>query len=250
MTGTVFDIREMTVHDGEGVRVTVFMKGCPLRCEWCHNPEGLYAKPQILYKKVKCMDCGLCKRGCAHEECQPFGRCLHVCPNDCLSLCGEEYTPERLAKKIMAYKPIFDACGGGVTFSGGEPLMQWEFLSHVIDKLQGIHVAVETSGFASEKVFLDMLAKVDFVYMDIKIFDSELHKKHTGADNFCIKDNFKLLQSSGKPYVIRTPLIKGKTDGVENLCAIQAFIGDSLWEKLPENELSMVKRKNLTWNNM
>ena len=241
MTGMVFDIREMTVHDGEGVRLTVFMKGCLLRCEWCHNPEGLYSKQQILYKKVKCMDCGLCKRSCMHEECQPFGRCLHVCPNDCLSLCGEEYTSERLAKKIMAYKPIFDACGGGVTFSGGEPLMQWDFLSQTIDKLDGIHTAIETSGYASEGIFKEMLAKIDFVYMDIKLFDSELHKKYTGVDNAIIKNNFHILQASGTPYCIRTPLIKGSTDTEENLQAIKRFIGDSPWEKLPENALAKSK---------
>ena len=231
MTGTVFDIREMTVHDGDGVRLTVFMKGCPLRCEWCHNPEGLSAKPQILYKKPKCTDCGLCKRGCKHEECQPFGRCLHICPNDCLTLCGEEYTPESLARKINGYKRIFDACGGGVTFSGGEP----------IDRLDGIHTAIETSGFASEQVFREMLAKIHFVYMDIKLFDGDLHKRYTGVDNGLIKNNFRILQESGSAYCIRTPLIKGKTDTEENLRKIKAFIGNSPWETLPENPLAKSK---------
>ena len=114
MTGIVFDVKEMAVHDGDGVRLTVFMKGCPLRCEWCHNPEGLSAQPQILYKSAKCLDCGLCRRACEHEDCQPFGRCLHICPKDCLSLCGEEFSVERLAGKIIQYKAIFDACGGDV----------------------------------------------------------------------------------------------------------------------------------------
>ena len=241
MTGRVFDIREMTVHDGDGVRLTVFMKGCPLRCEWCHNPEGLEIKPQILYKRVKCVECGLCKRECGHKECQPFGRCLHICPNDCLTLCGEEYTPERLAKKIMVYKPIFDSCGGGVTFSGGEPLMQWEFLAKTIEKLDGIHTAIETSGFSSEKTFQEMLAKIDFVYMDIKIFDGALHKKYTGMDNAIIKNNFRILQASGTPYCIRTPLIKGITDTAENLKKIKDFIGNSTWEQLPENTLAKSK---------
>ena len=241
MTGIVFDIREMTVHDGDGVRVTVFLKGCPLHCTWCHNPEGLEKQPQVLYKKAKCTNCGLCKKLCTHTECQPFGRCLHICPNDCLSLCGEEYTPKQLAEKILGYKRLFNACGGGVTFSGGEPLMQWEFLSETLKYLDGIHTAIETSGYASEKVFQEMLSKIDFVYMDIKLFDSDLHKKYTGVNNECIKNNFKLLQKSGKPYIIRTPLIKGITDGQENLRAIQAFIGDAPWEKLPENPLAKAK---------
>ena len=240
MTGTIFDLKEMAVHDGDGVRLTVFMKGCPLRCKWCHNPEGLSFQSQLLYKKKKCVECGLCKKVCAHEECQPFGRCLHICPNDCLTLCGEAYTPEGLAKKITAYKPIFDACGGGVTFSVGEPLAQWEFLSKTIDCLDGIHTTIETSGYASEKTFQEMLEKIDFVYMDIKLFDKDLHKKYTGADNERIKSNFRILKSSGKPYCIRTPLIKGVTDTEENLQAIKQFIGDSPWEKLPENVLKKV----------
>lgn len=241
MTGTVFDIREMTVHDGKGVRLTVFMKGCPLRCKWCHNPEGLSFQRQLLYKKKKCVDCGLCKKGCTHEDCQPFGRCLHVCPNDCLTVCGEEYTPERLAKKITAYKPIFDACGGGVTFSGGEPLAQWEFLSETIEKLGGIHTAIETSGFSNESTFREMLKMIDFVYMDFKIFETNLHKKYTGVHNDIIKKNFRILQESGKSYCVRTPIIKGKTDSPENLQKIKEFIGDSPWERLPENPLTNVK---------
>ena len=241
MTGTVFDFKEMAVHDGAGVRLTVFMKGCPLRCVWCHNPEGLKQEPQILYSRVKCIDCGLCKRACGHIECQPFGRCLHICPRNCLRLCGEKYSVNELADKIVRYQSIFDACGGGVTFSGGEPLMQWEFLSQVIDKLQGIHIAVETCGFASEDIFRRMLEKVDFIYMDIKLLDGELHKRYTGVDNALIKANFQQLYRSGKPYVVRTPLIQGITDNRENLLAIQGFIGDSPWEKLPENTFAKAK---------
>ena len=119
--------------------------------------------------------------------------------------------------------------------------MQWEFLSETLKYLDGIHTAIETSGYARENVFQEMLSKIDFVYMDIKLFDSNLHKKYTGVHNECIKNNFKLLQKSGKPYIIRTPLIKGITDGQENLRAIQAFIGDSPWEKLPENPLAKAK---------
>lgn len=241
MTGIVFDIREMTVHDGEGVRLTVFMKGCPLHCEWCHNPEGLKKEPQILYKKVKCLDCGLCRRACEHEECQPFGRCLHVCPNDCLQLCGEQYTANDLAEKIQSYKKFFDVCGGGVTFSGGEPLLQWDFLSKVLDKIDGIHTAIETSGYAQETVFQEMLKRLDFVYMDVKFFDNHLHKLYTGVDNTLIKNNFCILQKSGKPYIIRTPLIKGITDNEENLKQIKQFIGNSPWEQLPENALAKSK---------
>ena len=239
--GIVFNIEELTVHDGDGVRVTVFMKGCPLRCSWCHNPEGLKAQPELLYKRVRCAGCGECQKGCEHEDCKPFGRCLHVCPNDCLTVAGERYTPDALAARLNKYKRIFDACGGGVTFSGGEPLIQWEFISEVIDRLDGINVAIETSGYAPRHIFESAVDKLDFIYMDIKLFDSEEHKRHTGCDNTLIKENFLYLRSSGKPFTIRTPLISGITDTPENLDAIGKFIGGANWEKLPENKLAGAK---------
>ncbi len=245
MKGTVFKIEEMTFHDGDGVRVTVFMKGCPLKCVWCHNPEGLEKRPQLLYKRARCKGCGLCLKGCDHTDCKPFGRCLHVCPNDCLSVCGEEYDAETLAKKLLSYKRTFDACGGGVTFSGGEPLLQWAFLSETLDLLKGAHIAIETSGFASEPVFREMLEKIDYVYMDVKIADDELHKKYTGVGNSSILRNFRILKESGKPFTVRTPLISGITDGAENLQKIKELIGDAPWEKLPENKLAKAKYQML-----
>ena len=245
MKGTVFKIEEMTLHDGAGVRLTVFLKGCPLRCAWCHNPEGLRFEPQLLWKRARCADCGLCLQKCNHDDCAPFGRCLHVCPNDSLSVCGEEYDSQTLAKKICSYKRIFDACGGGVTFSGGEPLAQWAFLSETLDGLDGVHTAIETSGYAEERVFREMLEKINFVYMDIKLFDEALHKKYTGVDNALIKNNFEILRKSGVPFTVRTPLIGGITDTEENLRAIENFLDGAPWEKLPENKLAGAKYKML-----
>ena len=239
--GIVFNIEELTVHDGDGVRVTVFMKGCPMRCSWCHNPEGLKAQPELLYKRARCVGCGECQKECEHEDCKPFGRCLHVCPYDCLTVAGERYTPDALAATLNKYKRIFDACGGGVTFSGGEPLMQWEFIAEVIDRLDVINVAIETSGYAPKHIFESAVEKLDFIYMDIKLFDAEAHKRHTGCDNALIKDNFLYLRESGKPFTIRTPLISGITDTKENLSAIKEFIGNAHWEKLPENKLAGAK---------
>ncbi len=241
MTGIVFDLKEMAVHDGDGVRLTVFMKGCPLRCKWCHNPEGLSPQRQLLYKKTKCVNCGLCKKPCLHEDCKKYDRCIHICPNDCLSVCGEEYTPERLAKKILSYKPLFNACGGGVTFSGGEPLYQSEFLFECLSLLNGVHTTVETCGYAEKSVFEKALHAFDFIIMDIKLFDDGLHKKYTGVSNARIKENFRLLAKSGKPYLIRTPLIAGMTDGEDNLKKIREFIGEAAWELLPENHLAKAK---------
>ena len=245
--GIVFNIEELTMHDGDGVRVTVFMKGCPMRCSWCHNPEGLRREPELLYKRIRCASCGACTNvPCSHDECKPFGRCLHVCPNDCLSVAGERYTPERLAKKLNGYKRIFESSGGGVTFSGGEPLMQWDFISEVIDLLDGINVAIETSGYADGEVFKRAIQKLDFIYMDIKLFDPDEHKKHTGCDNELIKRNFLALRASGKSFAIRTPLISEITDTKENLEAIEKFIDGAVWEKLPENKLAGAKYAMLT----
>ncbi len=241
MTGRIFNISELTVHDGEGARVTVFMKGCPLRCEWCHNPEGLSFEKQLTYKRKKCVECGLCRKECEHGECKPFGRCLHVCPNNCLDVCGKDYTLRELVGILNGYGKITEILGGGVTFSGGEPLMQWEFISEIIDNLHGMNTAVETCGYVDGKIFRQAVDKLDFIIMDIKLFDRELHRKYTGVYNDIIKCNFRILQNSGKPYLIRTPLIKGKTDGADNLEKIKDFIGDSDWELVPENKLAKSK---------
>lgn len=247
MTGTIFDIKELAVHDGPGIRVTAFLKGCPLRCLWCHNPEGLSAKPQLMYKSSRCLSCGKCFEPCSHAECQPFGRCLHACPEGLLSVSGEEIDSASLAEKLYESGSILGDAFGGVTFSGGEPLMQHEFLLATISELKkkNVHTCIETSGYAEADVFLKVLDAVDYVIMDIKLADSKLHKKYTGVGNEKILANFKALQESGKPYEIRTPLIPNITDTDENLSAIKTLIGDSVWEKLPYNAMAGAKYKML-----
>ena len=241
MNGIIFDIKEMAVHDGDGVRLTVFMKGCPLRCQWCHNPEGLKPFPELTYKKKKCVKCGQCFVKCEHEECKPFGRCVKVCPVNALAVCGKSFTPIELANLINGHKKILKLTGGGVTFSGGEPLTQWEFIKEVISLIPDIHTAVETCGYVNKGVFTDAISVLDEIIMDIKLFDENEHIKYTGASNKIIKENFLLLKNSGKPYIIRTPLIAGKTDTKENLERIKEFIGNSKWELLPENKLAKAK---------
>jgi len=244
MTGRIFDIKEFAVHDGDGIRVTVFMKGCPMRCVWCHNPEGLSYEKNLFYKKAKCTNCGLCFLPCEHEDCSTFNRCVHVCPNNCLKVVGKDYTAQELVAKLLPYKRILASMGGGITFSGGEPLFQWQFLNEVIDllKVNGISdIAIETCGCAKKEIFSEIVKKLSFVIMDIKIFDSEKHIKYTGCDNALIKENFLYLKENNIPHLIRTPLISGITDGDENLGQIEKFIGNSKWEKLPENYLSKSK---------
>lgn len=182
---------------------------------------------------------------CEHEECKPFGRCVHICPENCLSIAGRYSDVKTLACKLKKSADVLGDTFGGFTFSGGEPLFQPEFLLELIDYLKDYHLCIETSGFAKSEVFKAVIDKLDFVIMDIKLADSNAHKKYTGVDNKIILDNLDYLKSSGKPHIIRTPLIPGITDTKENLEAIEKIISGSTWEKLPYNSLAGAKYKML-----
>ncbi len=246
MTGIVFDIKEFAINDGGGIRTTVFLKGCPLRCVWCHNPEGLSPKPEIYIKHTRCLHCGLCKRECSHLECQGFGRCLHICPENLVSVAGKEWESDALAEKLLKHTEIYTETGGGITLSGGEPLMQAEFAIELLTSLKGkVHTAIETSGYADSEIFKGVVNLCDFVYMDLKIFDSDTHKQHTGVTNEKILANAEYLKNSGIPHTFRTPLIPNITDTEQNLKAIESFVGDSPWEKLAYNHLAAAKYKSV-----
>ena len=189
-TGIVFDIQEFTVHDGPGIRTTVFMKGCPLSCTWCHNPEGQSMRPQVI-------------RGLAGER-----------------LAGQEYTANQLAALLNQQADILQANEGGVTFSGGEPLMQAEFVTEVVDLLNDVHILLDTSGYGSKRSFQKLLGRSDLVFFDLKLIDPVAHQHYTGCNNDLILDNLRTLSASGKPFVIRVPLVPGVTDTNENLSAI------------------------------
>jgi pyruvate formate lyase activating enzyme len=190
LSGVIFDIREFTVHDGPGLRTTIFLKGCPLRCAWCHNPEGMSPEPEMM-------------RSPAGER-----------------LVGQRYTSKVLAEILNRQAEILRNGEGGVTFSGGEALMQAEFVAETIDQLAGIHVLLDTSGFASESAFRLVVPRCDMVYYDLKLVDAEQHRKYTGADNGLILRNLKILSELDVPFVIRVPLVPGVTDTDENLSAI------------------------------
>lgn len=192
--GIVFDIKEFSVHDGPGIRTTVFLKGCPLACMWCHNPEGQSIRPQVMRSAV--------------GERQA----------------GTDYTADALAVLLNRQAAIFKANEGGVTFSGGEPLMQAGFVAAVIDLLDDLHVVLDTSGFGKEKDLRELLPRVDLVYYDLKLIDPAAHKHYTGQDNALILNNLRILAESGTPYVIRVPLVPGVTDTDANLSAIAATV--------------------------
>ncbi len=195
----IADIQRASTHDGPGLRTTVFFKGCPLNCAWCHNPECISFEKEFLYYPEKCIGCNKCDEGC-------FSGAKVVC--------GKEYSLNELLNEILLDMPHFKN-GGGVTFSGGEPMCQKEFLLKMISLLKenNISTAIETSLiYFDEEVF----SKIDYIMADLKLFDDELHKKYTGVSNKNILENFKKLDNLNKPFIVRTPLIKGVTDN-ENI---------------------------------
>lgn len=228
MKGTVFDIKQMSVFDGPGIRTTVFLKGCPLRCQWCHNPEGLSFKPQLMVSGNGCLHCGKCREACKHpEHCILCGDCVRACPLHLRKICGVEMEAEELAEKILKDRDYLQKLNGGVTFSGGEPTAQAEFLLECLKKLSGVHRAIETSGYCEPEKFREILTELDYIIMDIKLVDKRMHKHYTGVDNQKILVNLEQLKSSGKPFKIRIPVIPGVNDSRENFAATAGLLTDT-----------------------
>ena len=245
MLGTIFDIKEFSIHDGPGGRTTVFLKGCPLRCIWCHNPEGLKKEPQLMKKHNLCTHCKMCERECEHDECKPFGVCIHACPNGCLSVSGRVVDSVELAKKLKKDKDIFKSLNGGVTVSGGEPMMQADFVCDLADKLDGIHKAIQTCGYVDIEIYKRVISKFDYIMQDIKPVDEQKHIKYTGVSNEKILKNIEWLKQSGKDFVFRVPLIPNITDTEENLSRIKALTDGYRVEYLPYNQMAGVKYEML-----
>lgn len=238
--GVIFDIKEFAQNDGDGVRTTVFFKGCPLRCIWCHNPEGLSPLPELYVGQNGCEGCGLCLRPCSHEDCKPYGRCLHICPHGLLRISGREYSAGELAEKLKLSSDFLSEVGG-ITLSGGEPLMQSEFALALIKALKPLDIAIETSGYADAEVFKAVASECDFVMMDVKLVDREAHKKYTGVYNDKILKNLEWLKKSGKRFLIRVPLIPGITDTEENLSSVARVADGAPVELLPYNDMAGAK---------
>ncbi len=237
----VFDIKRFAVHDGQGLRTTVFFKGCPLRCKWCQNPEGLSAKRRPIYFEKSCIHCRRCEQSSyenqmIYENNRPyfhldyqgdFDNLVKCCPSTAIRYDSEEYDIEELIEKIKEDK-IFFRDNGGVTFSGGEPLMQGEFLVEILKrcKEEGIHTAIETTMFASLELIKKILPYLDLIYIDLKVFDEKKHEEFTNISSKMIKEHIKyILESVYKDKVIiRTPLIPSMTATDDNITSIAKFL--------------------------
>ena len=196
---------------------------------------------QLMYKSNFCCHCNLCRKPCEHEECQPLGRCIHACPNGCLSIAGEEISAEDLAERLLKNADILKLMGGGITISGGEPMLQPDFVCELAEKLGDTHKAIQTSGYADMEVYKNVVGHMDYVLQDIKLADEKAHMQYTGVSNKKILANIQWLKNSGKPFVFRVPLIPRITDTEENLKAIAEIAGDCRVELMPYNSLAGAK---------
>ncbi len=245
--GLIFDILRFAIHDGPGIRTTVFMKGCPLRCWWCHNPEGISSKKELMFIEFKCIKCQTCAQVCTERAiyfksdnsfplinrkmCTGCGRCADACPTNAIRLVGRTISVDELIRELEKDALLYDKSGGGVTFSGGEPLMQASFLKEALKqcKEKGFHTALDTSGFVHPHVFENIIEYVDYFLYDVKLANEEEHKKYTGVSNKNIKENLKLLDEKGKNVLLRFPVIPGITDTDRNITGILEFLSSLRW---------------------
>ena len=228
MKATIFDISRNSYVDGPGIRTTVFFKGCNLRCAWCHNPESQSVAPQMMFYKNKCTGCGKCREKCpsALEQCDLCGKCTLYCPHDAREICGREYTVDAVLREILKDKSFYEASGGGVTFSGGECMLQIDFLEEILKacKENGIHTAVDTAGHVPYEYFKRILPYTDLFLYDVKCFGSESHKQYTGVGNELILENLKQLLTTNTPIWVRIPIIPTVNDTKEEMQSIKAHI--------------------------
>lgn len=238
--GLIFDIERNALVDGPGIRTVIFLKGCPLKCRWCHNPESQKLEPELIYNKVFCIGCGYCINACPlnaiipseqglrvnRDKCNLCGNCVEACYSKAWSLVGKKYTVEEVLQEVKKNNAFFRFSDGGVTISGGEPLRQIDFLLSLSKALkkEGYHITLDTSGYAPWEAIKEVSQFVDLFLYDIKHFDEQEHKKLTGVSNQLILRNLKLLSDLDKKIIIRIPVIPQLNDSEENLKKTIEFI--------------------------
>lgn len=241
-SGLIFDIKRYAINDGPGIRLTIFFKGCPLHCAWCHNPESISTRIQKMYNPDKCIGCKACIDACPEEVCQltpegiitdlenctGCGKCAEICPTMATEMSGRLVTVDEIMTEVEKQRVFFDQSGGGVTISGGEPMGQPEFLIKLLDELKrrSIHRAVDTTGFTASDLLLEVAKRTDLFLYDLKMMDSERHRQWTGVDNTKILENLTLISTTTTPVNIRIPLIGNVNDDSENMTQTAAFIAN------------------------
>jgi pyruvate formate lyase activating enzyme len=264
--GIIFDIERFAIKDGPGIRTLVFMKGCPLECKWCANPESHNPRPEIFYYPNKCTGCGRCAMNCPENAitldgqlgavtdfgaCSTCGLCVAKCFYDARKIVGKQFSVSQLMSEIMKDEPFYRDSGGGVTFSGGEPLIQIEFLLDLLSncKAKNLHTAIETCGYASWESFQEVLPLLDLVFFDFKHIDAEKHRLWTGADNCRIMDNLIRVSDSFDNLVVRIPVIPFFNNFSAELKKMFAFLSKlrrvEAVELLPYHRLGSSKYKGL-----
>lgn len=266
--GIVFDIQRCSLHDGPGIRTTVFLKGCPLSCEWCHNPESQSFNPQLGYFNEKCQGCRLCESVCResvhqfegehhvvnHKRCTACGKCVDICPSKALKIYGQKVTVDEIIKIVLLDQTYYEETGGGLTISGGEPLSQLLFTKCLLiaAKSAGIHTCIETSGFAPTTSILEVMPYTDYFLFDYKIAGESNHRKHTGVGQKLILQNLDTLYNNEKKILLRCPIIPGINDNDTHNEAIQALTRKYPFlegvELLPYHDLWRTKAEAIGWN--
>jgi len=265
MTGSIFAIKKYAIHDGPNIRTTIFLKGCPLSCTWCHNPEGIDRKVEIIWNAEKCIGCGQCIESC-HEgavsraetglirdksKCSLCEKCLHQCPATAHEATGWQMETTEVMKEIEKDIPFFDTSGGGVTFSGGEPLLQYTFLLELLQQCGELrlHRAVDTCCYVDTEKLISVADHCELFLIDLKHMDSDSHLRFTGVENKVILKNIKRLSQSDSDIIIRIPLIAGFNSNEENIKRSADFIASlgcvNQVDLLPYHSIASAKYRKL-----